>query len=44
MFKTRPDGGHEWFKQLGLLELTQEAEGGASNELIWMLEILCVCD
>lgn len=40
VFQTLPDGGHQWLQQLRLLQLTQEPQGGATDELIGVLQIL----
>lgn len=40
VFQTLPDGGHQWLQQLCLLQLTQEPQGGASDKLIRVLQIL----
>lgn len=40
VFQTLPDGGHQWLQQLRLLQLTQEPQGGASDKLIRVLQIL----
>lgn len=35
-----PDGWHERLQQLRLLQLAQEAQGGATDELVGMLQVL----
>lgn len=35
-----PDRWHERLEQLRLLQLAQETQSGATNELIWMLQVL----
>lgn len=40
VLKAGPDRWHERLKQLGLLQLAQEAQSGATDELIGMLQVL----
>lgn len=40
VLKAGPDRWHERLKQLRLLQLAQEAQGGATDELIGMLQVL----
>ncbi len=40
MLQTGTDRWHEGLQQLRFLQLAQEAQGGATDELVGMLEIL----
>ena len=40
VLQTGPYGRHQWLQELRLLQLTQEAQCGAADELIWVLEVL----
>ena len=42
MFQAEANSRHEGLQQLRLLQLTQEAQRGASDELIGMLQVLPV--
>ncbi len=42
--ETLLDGGNEWLNDLGLLELAEEAQSGATNKLVRVLEILAESD
>lgn len=40
VLKAGADGGHERLQQLSLLQLAQETQGGAADELVWVLQVL----
>lgn len=40
VLQARADGRHQGLQQLGFLQLAQKAQGGASDKLIGVLEIL----
>lgn len=40
VLQARADGRHQRLQELCLLQLAEKAESGASDKLIWVLEIL----
>lgn len=40
MFQTGTDSRHQWLQKLRLLQLTQEAQSGATDKLIRVLKVL----